>query len=341
MAVQSATEKVYRTELSPVSFLRRSAYVYPDRTAVVHGERRYTYREFDERVNRLSTALRSAGLEKGDRVAFICTNTPQLLEAHYGVPAAGGILVAINYRLNRDHIGYILDHSGARFVFVDREFEPIMDAAQLSDLEAVWVDDTGAPDDAYEKFLAEGSAEPPPSVLKDEEETISINYTSGTTGRPKGVLYTYRGAYLNALGEALETRLGPDSVYLWTLPMFHCKGWCFTWGVTAVGGCHVCLRKVDPELVWELFASEGVTHYNGAPTVQTSLVDHPEAHRLDRQVITTVAGAPPSAELLGRLEEVNIHPVHVYGATETYGPITVCERQAGWNELALEDRARC
>ncbi|MET0851619.1 MAG: AMP-binding protein, partial [Candidatus Rokuibacteriota bacterium] len=331
---------VSRTELTPLAFLDRSADVFADKVAVVHGARRYTYRDLAARVNRLASSLRRAGLAKGDRVAFLCPNIPAMLESHYGVPLAGGILVAINTRLSSDEIGYILGHSGARFLFVDAELEPLVKPLDLSGLRVVRVDDTGAPGDPYEDFLAQGSPEPVPSCLEDEEETISINYTSGTTGRPKGVMYTYRGAYLNALGEVIETGMTFSTRYLWTLPMFHCNGWCFTWGVTSVAGTHVCLRRVDPARVWELLDGEGITHYNGAPTVQIGVVNHPSAHRLERQVTVTVAGAPPSPTLLGRLRELNFRPVHVYGLTETYGPHTVCEWQAEWDALPADEQAR-
>src|SRR4030095_9157450 len=283
---------VYRTELSPVSFLQRNAYVFPDKTAVIHGSRRYSYRQLEERVHRLASALRAAGLKKHDRVAFICPNTPAMLEAHYGVPLAGGILVAVNIRLTSDEIGYILKHSGSTFLFVDHEFEPTVKPLDLCGLTVVRVDDTCAPGDPYEDFLATGSAKAVESVLEDEEETIAINYTSGTTGRPKGVMYSHRGAWVNAVGEVLEAGMGFDTRYLWTLPMFHCNGWCFTWGVTTVGGTHICLRRVEPTRIWELLESEGVTHYNGAPTVQIGVVNHPKARRLDRPVTVTVAGAP-------------------------------------------------
>ncbi|PWU19642.1 MAG: acyl-CoA synthetase [Candidatus Rokuibacteriota bacterium] len=331
---------VYRTELTPVSFLERSAYVFPERLAVIHDARRYTYRQLAERVNRLASGLRRAGMNKHDRVAFLCPNIPPMLEAHFGVPAAGGILVAINTRLSSDEIGYILTHSGSRFLFVDAELAPLVKPLDLRQLTIVRVDDTGAPGDPYEDFLATGSPEPVESWLEDEEETISINYTSGTTGRPKGVMYSYRGAYLNALGELIEAGMSFDTRYLWTLPMFHCNGWCFTWGVTAVGGTHLCLRKVEPERVWHLLDHEGVTHYNGAPTVQIGVVNHPRAHRLERPVTVTVAGAPPSPTLLARLRELNFRPVHVYGLTETYGPHTVCEWHPEWDARPADERAQ-
>jgi fatty-acyl-CoA synthase len=333
-------EKVYRTELTPVSFLQRTAYILPDNIAVIHGDRRYTYREFEQRVNCLASRLRAAGLQKHDRVAFLCPNIPAMLEAHFGVPAAGGILVAINTRLSSPEIGYILKHSGARILFVDAELRPLIESLDTTGVQITRIDDTGRPDDPYEQFLAGGSPAPVESWLEDEEEPISMNYTSGTTGRPKGVLYTHRGAYLNALGEIIETNMGFNSVYLWTLPMFHCNGWCFTWGVSAVAGAHVCLRKVDPDRIWDLLESEGVTHFNGAPTVQMMLVNHPKAHRLDRPVTVTVAAAPPSPTLLAQMKQLNFRPIHVYGLTETYGPHTICEWHAEWDQLPAEEQAR-
>ena len=331
--------KTYRTELTPLSFLRRSTAVFPERTAVVHGERRFAYAQLEDRVDRLARGLVAAGLEAGDRVAFLAPNIPALLEAHYGVPAARGVLVAVNTRLNSEEVGYILGHSGARFLFVDAELATAIEPLDLTGLRVVRIDDTGGSDDPYEEFLAGAPEGPLPDWPPDEEETISINYTSGTTGRPKGVMYTHRGAYLNALGEVVTTSMGFDTVYLWTLPMFHCNGWCFTWGVTAVAGTHVCLRRVDPERIWELFASEGVTHYNGAPTVHIGVVNHPSARRLERQVTVTVAGAPPSPTLLGQLDDLNFRPIHVYGLTETYGPHTVRDWHEEWAELPAEERA--
>jgi fatty-acyl-CoA synthase len=336
--------RVYRAELDPVGFLRRSAAVFPDRTAVVHGERRYPYRELADRSWRLAAALRARGLERGDRVAVLAPNIPALLEAHFGVPAAGGVLVAINTRLGRGEIEYVLRHSGARILLVDHELLHLVEGAE--GLDVVRIDDTGDDTDPYESLVAsvttvEGS-DPALTVVTplDEEETISINYTSGTTGLQKGVMYTYRGAYLNALGEILEVGLGPGAVYLWTLPMFHCNGWCFPWAVTAVAGTHVCLRKVDAGLIWELLEREGVTHFCGAPTVQIGLVNHPSARRLERPVTVAVAGAPPSPTLLAQMRALDLRPIHVYGLTETYGPHTVCARQPGWDALGDEEQAR-
>src|SRR5215213_8155031 len=332
--------KVYRTELTPVSFLRRSAYMFPEKVAIVHEDRRYTYQQFEERVNRLSSRLRDAGLQKHDRVAFLAPNIPPLLEAHFAVPDAGCVLVPINTLLSSNEIEHILKHSGSRMLFVDAELEERIESLDTSGIEIVRIDDTGEEGDPYEDYLAEGAPEALPSVLEDEEETISINYTSGTTGDPKGVMYSHRGAYLNALGVALAMGLNTDSVYLWILPMFHCDGWCYTWGVTAVGATHVCLRQVDPGLIWELFELEGVTHYCGAPTVQIPLVNHEDAHRLDHQVITAIGGAPPSPALLGQFESLNIHAIHLYGLTETYGPDTICAPREGWDELSVEERAQ-
>ena len=331
--------KVYRTELTPLAFLRRNAYVFGDKIAVVHGEQRFTYAAFAERVNRLASALLNAGLEKHQRVAILAPNIPALLEAHFGVPAAGGILVAINTRLGSAEIDYILQHCGARILLVDRELYPQIADLDLDAIQVVMIHDTVTPDDPYEAFLASGSSEPVAEVLADEEEPISINYTSGTTGRPKGVLYTHRGAYLNALGEALETSMDAESVFLWTLPMFHCNGWCFTWAVTAGGGTHICLRQVDPERVWDLFAREGVTHYNGAPTVHTMLLNSPGAYRLERPVTATIAGAPPSPTLLEQLRKLNFRPIHVYGLTETYGPIAISPWRREWDQKPANEQA--
>ncbi|MDA2918394.1 acyl--CoA ligase family protein [Desulfobacterota bacterium AH_259_B03_O07] len=331
--------KVYRSELTPLTFLRRSAYVYPEKIAVVHKGVRYTYREFEERVNRLTSVLLNYGLKKHDRVAFLSPNTPALLEAHFAVPAVGGILAAINTRLSSGEIEYILNHSGSRLLFVDEELHPLLKTLDLKHLEVIQIKDSGSLADPYEKLLSEGSPEPVEQLLENEEEPISINYTSGTTGRPKGVVYTHRGAYLNSLGSIIETGMNVESVFLWTLPMFHCNGWCFTWAVTAVAGTHVCLRKVDPELIWKLIKNENVTHFNGAPTVYAMVVNSPQANRLENPVTVNVAAAPPSPTLFKNLKKLNFRPIHLYGLTETYGPITVCAWHKEWDDLPIEEQA--
>ena len=338
---------VYRTELSPGGFLLRSASVFPDATAVVHGRRRLTYRELADRSGRLAAALRAAGLETGGRVAVLCPNTPAMLEAHFGVPGAGGVLVPINVRLTAGEVSYILEHSGARFALVDRELDHLVQ--DIGGLELVRVEDTGEDTDPYERFLRSAPAsivkgsDPLPIGLglpSDEEDTISINYTSGTTGRPKGVMVAHRGAYLNALGMAIESGLGFGSVYLWTLPMFHCNGWCFPWAVTAVAGTHVCLRKVEPAKVWRLLVDERVTHLCCAPTVAIALANDPAAQALPRPVTVVMGGAPPSPTLLDRMAELNFRPLHAYGLTETYGPSALCEWHDDWAELDPPERAR-
>ena len=334
--------KVFRSELNPVDFLRRAAYMYPEKAAVIDGERRYSYRDLAERSWRLANALRSAGLGKGDRVATLLFNSAAMLEAHFGVPAAGGILVAVNHRLSSAEVGYILQHSGARYLLLDAALEALAAPLELAGVTVVRCTgtSTGTEADPYEEFLAAASPEMPASWLEHEEETISVNYTSGTTGRPKGVQYTYRGAYLNALNEVIVAGLDTDSAYLWTLPMFHCNGWCFPWAATAVAARHVTMRAVDPQRVWDLIDGEGVTHYNGAPTVQLMIINHPRAHRLDRPVTAMVAAAPPSPTLFARMSELNLRVVHVYGLTETYGPITVCPEQEAWRDFPVEQRAR-
>jgi fatty-acyl-CoA synthase len=340
--------------LTPLSFLERSSYVFPEKTAVIYNETRYTYRQFSQRVHRLAHALQKVGVTKGDRVAFLVPNIPPLLEAHYGVPLAGGILVAINIRLSPEEIAYIINHAEAKAFFVDSEFARFIQPFQEKMKRVTtWVnvvdENTGMtpsspllPGPDYETFLQEGKEESPGTWPEDENETITINYTSGTTGQPKGVMYTHRGAYLNALGDALELGLNSRSVYLWTLPMFHCNGWCFTWGVTATGGTHVCLRKVDPEQVFRLIEKEQVSHFCGAPVVLIGLAHHPMANqiRFSHPIKVATGGAPPSPTIIQKMEGMGIQVIHLYGLTETYGPNTVCEWQPHWDNLDQETRAR-
>jgi fatty-acyl-CoA synthase len=343
-ALRSKEERISmqasRLELSPLNFLRRCERSLGSRPAVVHGERRMNYAELGERCNRLASALRSRGLERHERVAILAPNSLALLEAHYGVPLAGGVLVAMNTRLSPSEVEYIVRDCGTRTLLVDAELESLVSEADLGAVERIVIADDGSSDDEYEQLLASGSAEAVSSVLEDENEPISINYTSGTTGRPKGAIYTHRGAYLRALGAALEVRLGYDSVHLWTLPMFHCNGWCLTWAVTAAGAVHVCLRKVEPSRVWDLFESEGVTHYSGAPTIHMSIVNHEKAHPLEQYVTVPTGGSPPTPALLRRMRDLNLHPIHLYGLTETYGPVMGCSWQPHWDEHDLEEQAR-
>ena len=337
---------VYRTELTPLSFLERSALVYPDKTAIVDGGHRITYGEMAQRTMRMADALAASGLGPGDRVAFLCRNIPEMLMAHFAPALLGAVLVAVNVRLSPEEIRYILDHSGAKLLVGETHLLAGLAgvADQLTTVtETVGIDRTGAgvgfPVTPFDEFMNRGSDRQHPWTVDDEERTISINYTSGTTGRPKGVMYTHRGAYLNALGEIIHSRHSPDSVYLWTLPMFHCNGWCTTWGVTAIGGTHVCLPRVDPAEIWSLIDSEQVTHFNAAPTVLIGLANAPEAHPFPRPVVITTAGAPPSPTIIEVMEGLGARIVHMYGLTETYGPHTVCELQPGVADMAVEDRA--
>ena len=340
---------VSHAQLTPLRFLERSAEVYPEKVAIVHGDRRMTYRDFAGEVTRLARALQASGIEPGDRVAYLCPNIPELLIAHFAVPLAGAVLVAINSRLAGQEVRYICDHSGAKLLVVDSELRstvvPVED--QLETIrEIITVSDpvsgpdlSDAPGPRYPDLLERGSDEPLDWTVPDELATISINYTSGTTGKPKGVMYSHRGAYLNSLGELLHSEHGADTVYLWTLPMFHCNGWCTAWGVTAIGGRHVCLRAVRGDLMWQLIVQEEVTHLNGAPPVLSALVSADEAHPLERRLVITTAGAPPNPNTIARCDGINARVVHVYGLTETYGPYSVCQWQAGWEDLEVKDRA--
>ena len=339
---------VWNTPLTPLAFLRRSADVYPDKTAIVHGERRRTYAQFAAEATRVAHALRASGVAPGDRVAYLLPNVPEMLVAHFAVPLAGAVLVAINTRLSTEEVRYILDHSGSRVLVVDAALHPVVApvAAELKTVEEIiTVVDPTAPGDGtgsgttYDDLLARGSDEPLRWEVDDEDATISINYTSGTTGRPKGVMYHHRGAYLNSFGEIVHSTHTPDTVYLWTLPMFHCNGWCTTWAVTAIGGTHVCLREVRGDAVWRQITEHGVTHLNGAPTVVTTIVRAPEAVPLDRTVVVTTAGAPPSPTTIMQAERRGFRIVHVYGLTETYGPYSVNAHQRDWDALPAEERA--
>jgi fatty-acyl-CoA synthase len=340
----------YRESLTPLLFLERTTTVFPDKIAVVYKDRQYTYREFHSRVHRLAGALKQAGIRKGDRVAWLTPNTPSILEAHFGVPLAGGVLVAINTRLSSGEIEYILQHSESKILVADVELQGSVASIvqNCPDLQRV-VTDTALPGvekvipgPEYEEFLESAPAEVHAIPVEDEMDLISINYTSGTTGRPKGVMYHHRGAYLNAAMECLEVGLTKDSIYLWTLPAFHCNGWCFPWANVAVGATQVCLRKVDPAEASQLIVEEGVTHLCGAPTVLSSLASYLEKHgqKMPHKVHIVTAAAPPTPAIIRAMEALGAEITHVYGLTEVYGPFTVCEWRREWDQLPVGERAR-
>ena len=338
------------TPLTPLGFLERAASVYPEKIAVIHGDTQFTYGDFMTRCRRLASALKSHGVGVGDTVSIMAPNVPALLEAHYGVAMAGAVLNAINYRLDSASIAFMLSHGGAKVFIADREFSPLVKPA-LATLErppvVIDIDDPlhaggellGEKD--YEAFLAQGDPDFTWRSPKDEWEAIALSYTSGTTGNPKGVVYHHRGAFLNALGNVIEFGLDASAVYLWTLPMFHCSGWTYTWAVTAVAGTHVCLRKVEPRLIFALIERHRVTHLCGAPIVLNMLVHAPEsekrrfAHRVE---VATGGAAPPSA-IIAAMESMGFRVTHLYGLTESYGPATLCAWQEAWGDLDLADKA--
>jgi fatty-acyl-CoA synthase len=340
------------TPLSPLSFLARSAAVWGARTAIIHGPRRFTYAQMFARCRRLASALARAGVRRGETVAVLAPNIPELLEAHYGIPALGAVICAINTRLDAASIAFILRHSEAKVLLCDREFAPLATAAlaQLPapplviDIDDPMAESTAAPIGAmeYEAFLETGDPAHPWTLPAEEWSAIALGYTSGTTADPKGVVTHHRGAYLNAVTMALEFSLSAESVYLWTLPMFHCNGWTFTWALALVGGTHVCLRRVDPVLIYPLLTEAGVTHLCGAPVVLGMLIHAPETVRrkLPRPVCLVTAGAAPPSTVIAQTEALGFSVRHVYGLTETYGPATVNAWQPQVAALPLAERAR-
>jgi len=338
--------------LTPVSFLPRSAELHPDRVAVIHGTRRFTYAEFFARARRLASALARRGVRKGDTVSVMLPNVPAMLEAHFGVPMLGAVLNTINTRLDADTVAYILEHGEAKAIIVDRQLAGAVGPALQRLKRKILVIDNDDPlytgpgdrlgEIEYEAFLAQGDPAFAWSPPADESAAIALNYTSGTTGRPKGVVYHHRGTFLETVGNIIGWPLPPRAVYLWTLPLFHCNGWCFPWSVTAVGGTHVCLRAVDPAAVFPMIVEHGVTHMCGAPTVLSMLTNAPAeqrrkfAHPVDIQT----GGSPPPAKVIKAMEELGFRVLHIYGMTELQGPSTLCEPQESWAAVSLEERAQ-
>jgi fatty-acyl-CoA synthase len=337
--------------LTPIGFLVRSAAVYPNRPAVVHGHRRYSWREALERCRRLASALAARGVGRGDTVALMAPNIPEAFEAHYGVPMAGAVLNALNIRLDPATIALILRHGEAKVLITDTEFAPVV-ADALAQLEqrpiVIDVADALGPGGErlgemdYEEFLAAGDPAFQEITPADEWDAIALNYTSGTTGNPKGVVYHHRGAYLTALGNVFVWGMRQHPVYLWTLPMFHCNGWCFPWTITAMAGTHVCLRRVEAAEIYEAIARERVTHLCGAPVVMNLLLNAGAGLKrlLDRRIKMMTAGAPPPAAVIEGMEALGFHITHVYGLTEVYGPAVVCAWHDEWDELPAAERAR-
>ena len=340
--------------LSPLSFIQRAAEVYPQRLAVVHGGLRRSWAEVFTRCRQLASALERHGIGNGDTVAVMLPNTPAMVEAHFGIPVTGAVLNALNTRLDAETIAFMLDHGGAKVVIVDPEFAGVMQKALTlrqasTPLLVIDVEDamyTGSVarigSITYEEFLATGDTDFVWQLPADEWDAIALNYTSGTTGNPKGVVYHHRGSALNAVSNILEWDLPKHPVYLWTLPMFHCNGWCFPWTVAARAGVNVCLRKVEAQAIFDAILQHGVTHYCAAPIVHSMLVNAPDEMKvgLPRGVKAMVAGAAPPASMIEGMEALGFDLTHVYGLTETYGPATVCARQDGWDALDIGERAR-
>jgi fatty-acyl-CoA synthase len=337
--------------LTPVGFLARTAAVFPDRVAIVYEDRRFTWREFDARCRRLASALQRRGIGPGDTVAMIAANTPHILEGHFGPAAIGAVLNAINVRLDAATIGYILEHGEAKLLITDRQYSPEVKkalGAMKSPPPVIDIDDPYAPggealgECEYEALLGEGDPEFRCSPPDDEFDAISLNYTSGTTSQPKGVVSCHRAGYLNTLGNVVMAQMPAHPVYLWTLPMFHANGWCFPWTVTMLAGTHICLRRVEPANIFRAFVEHRVTHFCGAPVVLNMLINAPQSDRrpLPAPIICLTAGSAPPPTVLAAMEAMGFEVIHGYGLTETFGAVVVSQWHDEWNHRPLAERGR-
>ncbi|WP_394651754.1 acyl-CoA synthetase [uncultured Acinetobacter sp.] len=339
--------------LSPLRFLERAAYIYAEQAAIVHGSRVITWKETYQRCRQFAAQLKQLGIQKNDTVSVLLPNVPAMIEAHFAVPMSGAVLNTINTRLDAKTVAFMLEHAESKVLLVDQEFAGLAKAALSLVKQDIFVIDV---DDAeyencfsppigeieYEDWLCEGDPEFEWTLPDDEWDAISLNYTSGTTGNPKGVVYHHRGAYLNAASNMMACGMTPRAKYLWTLPLFHCNGWCFAWTIAANGGTNYCLRKVDPALIFQLIEKHQIEYFCGAPIVLSMLINAPKNQQItfEHRVEVLVAGAAPPAAIIEGMRKLGVNVTHVYGLTETYGPSGLCAAQAGWNDLSLEEQAK-
>ena len=338
--------------LSPLRYLERAAYIYPNQDAIIHGSRHISWRETYTRCRQFAHQLQKIGVGKNDTVSVLLPNIPAMIEAHFAVPMVGAVLNTLNTRLDAKTLAFMLEHAESRVLLVDPEFVPVAkEALSLISQEIYIIDVADIEFDGenqkfgqveYEDWLAQGDADFEWQLPQDEWDAISLNYTSGTTGNPKGVVYHHRGAYINAASNIIACGMTPRATYLWTLPLFHCNGWCFAWTIAANGGTNICLRKIDPELIFKLIHSYKVDYFCGAPIVLSMLINAPDEHKvkIEHRVEVMVAGAAPPAAIIEGMRNIGINVTHVYGLTETYGPSALCASQAGWSNLSIKEQAQ-